>query len=289
MGHHYVPRYYLGGFANLSGNVWVYEKGTRNVFCSSTRRIANETRFYSEEIEKYLANQIEHPANRVLEKIRAGRSIITSTEKLELSKYIVVMFKRVPKGKERIRDKSPELLNEKVAEIDQLIETLITKHPDKAHLLNRKDEIQEIRNELENNPDFVDDIVRDAWLSVIPSDATPRSTEVLHKMTWQFYVTVGESVFITSDNPAFFFSSIGISNQQSEVSFPISNDICLLASWRKDKADRTYIRAKENFVHQINRRSANNATRHLYHSDKVDWVKKLATKKSHSIRKLIFL
>lgn len=68
MKNHYVPQYYLSGFSNPSGKIWVYEKGTHNVFCAGIKRIANETGYYTDDWEIYLSNQIENPANKVIKK-----------------------------------------------------------------------------------------------------------------------------------------------------------------------------------------------------------------------------
>ena len=57
MGDHYVPRYYLKGFTKDDGKrIWVYDKNERRSFATQVQSIANETAFYSPEVERYLAN-----------------------------------------------------------------------------------------------------------------------------------------------------------------------------------------------------------------------------------------
>lgn len=71
MGNHYVPRYYLKGFSQDDGkSICAYDKNERRCFATQVKSIANETDFYSPEVEEYLANSIEAPANGVLKKIR---------------------------------------------------------------------------------------------------------------------------------------------------------------------------------------------------------------------------
>lgn len=43
---HYVPKFYLEGFADLKGVVWVFDKFTGRVFASKPERIAREKYFY---------------------------------------------------------------------------------------------------------------------------------------------------------------------------------------------------------------------------------------------------
>jgi len=82
MGDHYIPQYYLNGFASLGNNiVWVYEKGGSLKFPSKIKNIAHETNYYSPEVEKYLANDIEGPANYVIKKIRDCKQITQSEKK----------------------------------------------------------------------------------------------------------------------------------------------------------------------------------------------------------------
>tara|TARA_B100000959_G_C14989675_1_gene627219 strand:+ start:3700 stop:3900 length:201 start_codon:yes stop_codon:yes gene_type:complete len=66
MGDHYIPQQYLRGFlSSKDKRIWVFEKGPSKPFLSKERKIANENNYYSPEIEVYLANAIETPANAV--------------------------------------------------------------------------------------------------------------------------------------------------------------------------------------------------------------------------------
>jgi hypothetical protein len=71
MGDHYIPQFYLKGFTEKKDvdSLWVYKKNGIP-FKASIRKIAQENRLYSREAELYLANKVEGPANKVLEKIR---------------------------------------------------------------------------------------------------------------------------------------------------------------------------------------------------------------------------
>jgi hypothetical protein len=57
MGHHSIPQHYLKGFCDPSDAslIWVYEKGSKRIFSSSIKSLANENNRWPENIEKYLA------------------------------------------------------------------------------------------------------------------------------------------------------------------------------------------------------------------------------------------
>jgi len=284
MGHHYVPQYYLSGFANPANTICAYEKGSQRVFCAGTRRVATETGYYSDEIEHYLANTVEGPANSVIKKIRE-RQIITVRDKIDLSKYMVVMLKRVPRGKERIEEKSPDVLEGLLDDLDEQLTELLNRYPDIAHLKQKKEELNQLRKKIETDPDYKNDLVKDGWLKLLPPDMTPKSVKALSLMIWRFLTFDRESVFLTSDNPVFFFTNIGIGNEHSEVTFPISSNVVLWATWRQDLKEG-YFHAKESQIYQINRRTVSIATRYVFHSDEADWVIKLVNRKGHNIRRL---
>lgn len=284
MRQHYIPQYYLNGFSDSSGNVWVYEKGSHRVFCAGTKRIANETDYYSDELETYLADKVENPANKVIRKIRE-RKAIAIEDKITLSKYMIVMLKRVPQGKKHAEEKSPAILEKTLDSLEQELTNLISQHPDKPHLKQRQEEAKNLRRRIEKDSEFVDELFKDTWLKNLPPHMTPESVKALSLMTWQFLTFDKESAFLTSDNPVFYFSNIGIGNKNSEVTFPISNNIVLWATWRQD-LNEGYFRTKETGTHQINRRTVSTATRYIYHSENADWVIKLANKTKHNIRKL---
>ena len=51
MGHHYVPRFYLRGFAH-DERIWAYDKESGRHFPTQVKSIANETGMYSDDLER---------------------------------------------------------------------------------------------------------------------------------------------------------------------------------------------------------------------------------------------
>ena len=281
MGKHYIPRYYLSGFTQNSKPplIWVYEKGCSHVFATQIKNVAHEKYYHPDNFERYLANEIEAPANIVLRKIRE-RKIITAKDKITLSNYMVVLWKGVPEGKKRLEEKSPKVSDGIRKKLFEEIEEFKIKNPSKANLLEkRRLKVQDILEKLK------DDFPEEIWRSVIPPEMTPRMSKALSQMTWRFFVCEEPNAFLTSDNPVFIFRHIGIGKEYSELTFPISSYITLWATWRL--LDEGYYPANNQVVKEINRRTASIATRYIYFSKKRDWVITLANKKGHLLNFII--
>lgn len=236
MGDHYVPKHYLLGFA-VGKSVWVYDKQTRSHYRTQAKSTANETGMYSPELESFLANDIEQPAQTVLEKIRQQKDV-SSEDKVALSRYIGFMWQRVPKGRLRalthvLPQAADELKEEMLAELDRAAAA----HPDLAHLApERRALILEIiaKQKETASPEL--------WQKAMLENRSPRVAAAIAGMSWKFVVSERDQ-FLTSDNPLFFFEHEGIGRPQSELSFPISAAVCLVASNTNRHADGAYFRA----------------------------------------------
>ena len=275
MGDHYIPQYYLSGFCEPSTPTVIsrYEIGSRTVVTTAVKNVAQETGFYSPEVEQYLAEKVEGPANNVLKKIR-NLEPISSEDKLVLSAYMVIMRMRVPQGKERLQRIAPEVAKSLHSELDEgkldsELGQLIKDEPSEA---NRLEEMREkVRRFLEPYEQGAKEVPKVVWLSLMSPTTFPKAITVLNAMTWQFLISGSESAFLTSDNPVFFFESIGIGRPQSELSFPISRNISLWATWHRNAAEG-FVSTSEKVVHQINRRTLNAATDYVFFSHKANWV-----------------
>lgn len=272
MGDHYVPQYYLKGFSNREGKqIWVYDKKETRKFPTQVKSIAKITGFYSPEVEQYLADTIEAPANKVIRKIR-NRGQVTEYDKGILAEYMAVMMKRVPKGKERLRKYVPSIANELSQEIREQLTIMASNHPEKASLIQRrKSEIKEILNKYSKDPP------PEIWRNNIPPERSPRAVAALAGTTWRFLTFDDKPVFFTSDDPVFYFASIGIGKSESEVVFPISSYIILWPTWRTDLPEG-YITATNQIVKEMNRRTVSNALRYVFHRKDEHWILPFVTK-----------
>jgi hypothetical protein len=281
MGDHYIPEYYLKGFTSLMDNMlWVFEKGGSLKFKSGVSNIGHEINYYSAEVEQYLANEIEGPANTVINKIRE-RGHLQESDKEKLATYMVVMLKRVPQSKICMKEMAPDVAKKQQEQWDAEISKLIAEDSTKADLLNKR------REEIRVNLDiYSKDPPKDFWLSLIPPERTPNIVNVLNKMTWHFLTCDNFPAFLTCDNPVFYFQWLGIGKPESEVTFPISSNIVLWATWRKD-LKQWYSQIKSQAIREINRRTVSNAMRFVYHEKDEYWIPKLINKARHQFNRLI--
>jgi hypothetical protein len=270
MGQHIIPQFYLKGFASSDlSKIWIYEKGKSSVNLLPIKTIAQEKQFYDEKTEKFLANEIEGPANKVLEKIRQ-KLRISEKDKFVLSEYIFTFFKRVPRAKQRLIEVAPRLSAELIAKHDEQFDELKKKKPEKSELYKEYEEISnKTLNQLGKNPQ------KEIWLGalIMRSKNPPR---ILSEMNWIFLICDEPYLFLANDNPVFFHTSHGLNKRKSELTFPISSNIALLATWWT--INLKYVEADGQLIREINRRIVANATRFVYSAKQKDWISTLIKK-----------
>jgi hypothetical protein len=266
MGHHYLPQYYLKGFTETDDNIlWAYEKGSGNNFSTQIINLAKINKLYSEETEQYLANEIEGPANEVLDKIR-NRHLISKADKEYFAKYMAVMWKRVPRAKEDFNKMAPGILDEIGSELKDSLKSIGERRPEKIKLIEeRQKEINEILEKYVSAPP------EDIWWYSIRPERTPIIVEIMKKMTWSFWECDQTFTFLTCDNPLFYFTGMGVGKKDSEISFPISNHVVLWATW-KTNFPNDFIKASSQIVKEMNRRTVHNASRFVYHCKDERWI-----------------
>ncbi|MHB0914165.1 MAG: DUF4238 domain-containing protein [Thermoleophilia bacterium] len=264
--NHILPRYYLKGFSrSTSGQIWVYNKQGEK-FPSSISKAARIKGFYTESIENFLANEIENPANCVLEKIRAYKAI-TQEDKRVFSEYLVSMMKRVPRGKERVRELAPVVIQDVRDEF---------KNKGWKTILSERPEITLTTGQFEKAVDhYLDKYSKEfpdhIWLDNLTPEQSPQVMGALTNMTWRFLTCKHSPAILTSDNPVFYDESIGIGRPESEISFPVSSHIALWASWRTNLKEG-YFPTTVQVVKELNRRTAYNATNNIYHLRDESWI-----------------
>ncbi len=268
MRDHYTPQYYLKGFVDSEEKIWVYEMGKIAPFRTVVKNVGQETGFYSPQIETFLADQIEGPANPIIEKVR-NRQAISIQEKACLTDYIVSFVKRVPRGAERVRERAPEIAADVFSEFRFELMEMQVEQELKERYLEKADALFQ----------YYSKESKDFWLSLIPPGESSSIVYAIATMTWVFLTHDGPPVFLTSDNPVFFFDGIGVGNPDSELSFPISSNIALWATWRRNFGDCSFAPIYPFAYREINRRTAVNATRYVFHALDEPWIPRFIIKR----------
>jgi len=275
---HYVPRYYLEGFTRPNTKeIWTYIKGEKRKFISQPKSVGGENNFYSREVDRLLTHQVEAPAHKILKKIR-DRVEISQEEKNVFSIYILVMSKRVPNGLRRFKEMAPQVLENLRADLSAEYEKFIADNPDRIQAAKkRRLEAEEMLAVFGANPH------KDIWQELIDPDKTPRSIQTLSNMEWCFLIHDREPAFLTCDDPVFFFSELGIGQPRSELTFPISSNIALFATW---KPRGLYQQANKANIEEVNRRTVSNATKYIFHALDEEWVMRLTNRNRYELRQM---
>ncbi|MCR9133839.1 MAG: DUF4238 domain-containing protein [bacterium] len=270
MGRHYIPREYLRGFQIPNeSKVYAYDK-TGNSFPVSIEKIAQETSMYSDETEEFLNNDIEQPANKLLKRLRCSR-ILDTDEKYIFSKYMYNLHVRTPDSYQEFIDSTPEFIEKIRSENLTLIDSMIENSKSKSEVLkNRRSEINSILDSFKKNPPKI------AWENSLDPEISNKSAKAMSQMTWVLFYE-NYDCFLTCDKPLFYFKGLGIANNYSEFSFPISSRIVLWGSWRTDFND-TIIRANNKVVRNLNNRTLSNVYRHAFMANQKPWVTKVIRK-----------
>lgn len=277
MGHHYVPQFYLRGFANNNA-IWVHDHLEARTFVSQPKTIANESNMYTEELEQYLANSVEEPAKPAIENIRE-RKPLTEAERNALARYVIALWKRVPEGRARAAARLPNVVASVRDDLHEGLAAAAAANPSLSALAEaRKADVDRIISIYESDPP------PDIWHDSLAQDRSPRVVDGLISMEWRFLYSE-ELQFIACDNPVFFFSHEGIGRPTSELTIPFSSTVALWAN-RRPKNGPVYVQATPVTVRELNRRSASNATRFVYSERNEPWILPFVCKRKYSLNRL---
>ena len=261
MGHHIVPVQYLRQFEdeNNPDRIWMFDKLKRNFKLLPIRSVAQSPGFYFEEDERALNETVELPALQPLRKLIDGIQP-NEEERQVIAVYLHILLLRVPRARENTR----ELLKRELPSMVTSIENKLLEVPGKNQ--SYYDQVHALANRW--RPDDLDDLPREDMKELIERQRMhPRIVERLYAMTWRVLKAENTNTYITSDNPFFFFKSLGLDNGDVEVSVPLSSTTALHMSWQGKPKTTLFIPAETRLVNEINRRTAGVADRFIFTSD----------------------
>lgn len=191
------------------------------------------------------------------------------------------MWLRVPKHLNWMIEKSPKIMNKTFSEVEGHWREFAKTHPDKVHLVNQRiKQLHDIRN------NKTDEFVKGMWLKNIPVGIDRPPIQALTDMEWRFLESNDDQHFVASDNPLFYFESIGIGNEKSEVTFPVSKNLVLWAKWEMN-IPPGFHKARTQFIKEVNRRTVSNALKYMCSPDAADWILVLLNKKNIRLNRVI--
>lgn len=275
MGHHYVPQRYLKNFGSLEQPefIWLHDKKGGTSKLVPIEAVAQAKGYYVKQTEKLLAQAVETPANLVIQNLREDKSI-DATGRFRLTYYLGTMLKRIPYRRRKAMEAYPGILDDTIARVREQINELARSLPnvDSEIIVKRLAEVDAVHQKLASKPPPEIAIqVREPW----PSEGM---LDAIYRMTWRVLVSAGPLYFITSDNPAFFFGAYGLATPKAELTFPISTTHCLHGCWQGKEQTLQFMRAKQAFVKEANRRLASATERSAFYHESAPWLVKLLQK-----------
>jgi hypothetical protein len=299
--HHYIPQFYLRGFIDPANEpyLWVYEKRSPAIKSVSARDAGLEKGYHSftnskgqrdtESIEN-IFQRIEDSTARVFEGIK-NREPLSEEERHTLATFLSLMLTRVPNYRRNVENTMGDLLKQiammDASNIDWLRENMKTYEQVTGESLGMSPEefqktILEGDYELSTSPTFS--------LQMMSIDLS----EAFLDKTW-FYLKATDRVkFLTSDNPLSYHDPTrkrgsywpeGLADENTEVTFPISKELALVATRRKGVGPG-YVPVSHQVVKDINRRTVMSALRFVYSSQKSGALNRLVQRYVNSASKM---
>jgi len=259
VGRHYVQQAFLRHFQDPTkpGWIWTCIRGEEEPRLLPIDKVAQAPNYYDDEVEHALNVLVESPTTPVLDALRRGE-IPDPAGRMAVAVYAATCIKRVPRARQQGRELVPHTL-------EVVVERLRAELPvlsGGAH-----DRLERLRTDLEAAyekyrvapPAAVLDQLRDPR-------PTQEMVDAIQNMSWRLLTTEPPEMFLTSDNPLFYFEGLGLGNATSEFAFPLSPTRCLHGCFQPLRLGGSleFRQAERSLVHEINRRMANNATKLLF-------------------------
>jgi hypothetical protein len=112
-------------------------------------------------------------------------------------------------------------------------------------------------------------------------------TAIFH-MTWRVGLipTATKTQFLTADNPAYFFESLGIGTPNSELTFPLNSRLAIFGSWQGPQRALLWFEARLQLIKEANRRLCVGAERFIFCTEPAEWIRVLARKTEPQLRRI---
>lgn len=300
--HHYIPVFYLRGFVNRDGCLWVYDKDGKGMFESSAEGIAYEKNYFSfitpqgekdsETVENMMMN-LESEFSKTVTKI-INCEELSVNDRITFAIFVSSMMVRVPNMRDNIRKSTAEMIKH--------ISVFMASHKENfERMMGRyeKDTGNKVGMSLEEfrlwmlNPDnYIVDVDSQYAIGMALS-LLEGFAKVLFQMKWAFINATDDYKYITSDNPLNYidpthnpqsFYGVGLANKNIEVSLPLSRNVCAFGSWKYREG---YIQGTNQHVKHLNRMTVTASVKFVFADKKSEDINKFVKKYKGSHRIMV--
>lgn len=257
MDSHYVPQMYLKGWQADSGapskHNWVYEKNVSPKL-NPYKKHAFKPDYYSDKTEKWLDKEVENKTAGIFIKL-GNQKALAAEEKLQLARFIFVMWNRVPSNIDGIGKTIEDL------SIDNELRFLKKWKKYLGNLYDLTELI--IRHPAMRKRTYSEMIERNSYGQI----------EKIANMKWRFLRVAPGMEFVASDNPFCYARDIGIGAGSDKprslffgyLLFPIDKNTVLIAT-NISQPGKDFDECSEDRVRHINRVIIGNAQHQVYAS-----------------------
>lgn len=267
MGQHYVPQNYLKGFSDPEHPtmIWMSDKNEPALRPKRLpiKAVAQQPDFYTAEAEQWLNRFVEIPVQEQLRRLTAGERI-EGVDRLIVAIYIQVMVLRVPFARNVLGDMVRDGARDFVAEL-RSDPNEVPADMSEASFHAILDTWQQ--GIAENGPSL--EPMREPWIQ-------PELVDMIYAMTWRVITSDAPNAFLTGDNPVSFPHETGLRPHNGELTFPISSQAALHASWVLGPAETMFVAGTDIAAQEINRRTACAAERFLFSANETAHAGELA-------------
>lgn len=300
--HHYLPEFYLRGFANPpSSCLWMYQKNCESVKPILPHDAAVKTFYYSfkneigeldsDTIENMMAD-IEGISAPIFKKIE-NKEKLTEDERRTFSLFLAFIRIRVPNFRENIENSGAEVIKMTMKDFASNEERfrLILEDYKKSTGKEITIPVDRLRNFALNDSGYKVKL-EPIFSLFVGVNMAIKLSDIINEMKWDFRLSTKDNAFITSDNPLAIYDpyddsgvQAGLLLKKTILTFPITRNISLYAYWSNDRYIE-YKHARNNEVKKINRMTVINSRRFVYAPDKLIGIKSLVRKYSNYVPKI---
>lgn len=278
--HHYIPQFYLRGFADPSNtnHILRYTKDKTELISLSIKDACVQSHYYSftmpdgsreSEMAENFFQSIEDDAARIVRKIES-RTELTQDESAYFSHFIAFQLTRVPAFRNWILKSKASLMKRVMqfsASYKESFDTMVKNVCEREGVEIVPDNFREFC--LNGNYDV--EYPEETSLQFILKLALDIA-KIVYDMNWGFVHTPSGSYFLTSDNPVSLADSsrnsdfpfgIGLTDTNVELTFPLTKEICFLGSWQNNIIGHVKF-PHRGFIWEINRRTIISATKYIF-------------------------
>lgn len=293
--HHFVPQFYLRKFATLepSEKIWTFDVEAGSSRESTVENTAYEKYLYSVTLEdgarmddlENVISKIEGIAAPLLDRVISGERLV-GEEREAFSSFLALMFVRTDSFRHQfaqITMSGMQMQMYATASHKEAFKEHIKEYQkDTGHKMSEK-EAEDVRKELLKPQNFTISVDKEWTLQALSFHE--RLIPIIRDMEWTTLKTKKSDYFITSDNPLTYgvpkihahpFYGGGLLHEKVELTFPLSAETCLLATWNEKPI--SIVEIDSAMVKYLNRLRAIHARRFLFGPRYDSGIEKLGAK-----------